>query len=422
MATQLLSIPLGSSPRPNRMIHPNRRGLSFCYSLIVLGSMLTLGIVFMQIGLNSAHWAYSHCRDQQALSLAEGAVDHAIWMMQQSSAGESGINTALGISDGEITGGTFHSPVFQLPTGRYQFIATAPYNGIPGTVEVHGWGIAKDGTRDDVSAILRLDTTSSESPLPYKPHPIFHYAMFSDHNLTVNGSPQIIAHSESGGAGLFSNGNITFKGTASTVYGAIVAGGHIYGTATQIPSNAPRIEEHPHIDMPVLDLDYYRDPTHFAAHEYHVAPKSGLSFTNGHNAGSTTFAEPKVIFVEGSVKIAGNWEGVGLLVATEGIQVSGNVTYGSPDSSWAFLTSGQFKISGTAQIHGLIYCHNADGHAEFIGTGTPNIFGGVIADVITMRGDYTTEWDGTPCGISALPGTTWQQGPPLIETVLWEKL
>ena len=121
--------------------------------------------------------------------------------------------------------------------------------------------------------------------------------------------------------------------------------------------------------------------------------------------------------------IAGNFEGVGILVATKGIDVTGNVTYSHPGSdAWAFLTPGYFKITGTTQVDGPIYCHNAAGEAEFIGLGEPNIFGGVLADVISVRGTYTVERDGTPANIADLPGALRRYGAPVVDSLYWERI
>jgi hypothetical protein len=396
----------------------DRRGMSFMYATIVLGAMLVLGLIFLQIGLNSAKWAYSHYRDQQALSLAEAAVDRASWMIQASPQGDSGINTQLAVTEAEAAAGvvrTFNSPTWTLGTGSYSFVARSPHKGIYGTTEIRAAGTAKGGNCEEVLVVLHPEVpppTGSDTI----PAACFNYAMFSDHNLTVKGSPQVLAHSDTGGTGLYANGNIQFSGTAAEVQGPICATGTISGSCTQVPADAGRFQGVPRVPMPELDLNHYRSIA-----DVKYTTSGYQSFTSGYDGSAGTYADPKIIFVDGKVKIAGQFTGVGMIVSNSEIKVTGNVTYGA-NSSWAFMTSGAFTVAGTAQIHGMIYCHNATGTAEFTGNGTPNIFGGVVADLITITGSYTTEWDGPATNIAELPGTAHRGRAPTVETLFWERI
>jgi len=407
-----------SSGRRRPSLMRSRAGVSFVYATVALGVMLVLGLVFLQIGLNSTKWAYSHYRDQQAFALAESGIDRAIWMMQACVEGDDGVNTALAVTEAETAAGvvrTYTSPTYTLPTGTFRFVAKAPYKGYYGTAEVLATGIAKNGNVEEVFTVMKpvFPPPGGSDKIPAA---CFKHAMFSDHNLIVNGGPEVLGHPEVGGAGLYANGNITFSGTSSVVYGPLIATGQIFGTTTQVPASAGRYEKAPRVPMPTIDLDHFRS----IADAIYVG--NPVKFTSGHDASTGTYEDPKIIFVDGTVEIAGNFDGVGMIVATKGVKVTGSVTYGSPGSSWAFLTAGTFTTKGTAQIHGLVYAHNAAGTAEFIGTGTPNIFGAVVADVITINGDYTVEWDGEAVNIDELPGTARRMYPPVVDTIFWERV
>lgn len=391
-----------------------RRGLSFCYAVVLLGAMLVLGSVFLHVGLNSAKWAYSGYRGQQALYLAEAGVDRAMWMMEAGDSGEGGINDALAVTEAEAAGGatrTYTSATWELPTGAYSFTATAPHDGIAGVVAVHSVGIAESGEREDIMTVVYPEANNGENGgMPILPD-CYGYAMFSDHNLRVNGNPSVL-----GGGGLYANGDIIFNGEASEIHGPISATRQIYGTCLQVPSDAGWYEGADRLSMPEIDMQWFKDN----CDEYFSS--TGFTVLNGGFAGSLDYNDPTIIYAEGKVKLSGNFTGVGIIVAKKGIEVTGNCTYNTPAADgWAFLTPGYFKITGTAQVHGLIYCHNAAGDAEFIGHGTPNIFGGVVADVITVTGSYTVEKDGYASGIPVLPGTTYYEGPPVIETLYWER-
>lgn len=414
MSTSSIPILRRQAPVLKGRARTSRRGISFCYTLIVLSAMLILGAVFLHIGLNSAQWAYGHYRQQQSLFLAEAALDRAIWMMEASSAGTDGINAALEVSDAEAAAGvtrTYESPVWQLASGSYQFVATAPHKRIPGTVALRARGVSlRNGVTEGVFAVLRPERANEFDLFNYTNANCFGYAMLSDHNLTVNGNP--IVH-----GGLHANGDIHFNGAAAEVYGPI-SGINVYGVVTQIPSDAGLLQRDTGwvpVGMPPIKLAHYEE----VAAEVHQG--GWINFTNGHSSPSYDPTSPKIIYCDGKVKLAGNFDGVGIIVSNKGFEVTGNVTYGAPGSSWAFVTTGDFKVAGTSQIHGGIYCHNINGEAQFIGYGTPNIFGCVVSDVITITGDYIVDWDGSIKDIYDLPGMLEDLGPPVVDIVAWER-
>ena len=168
--------------------------------------------------------------------------------------------------------------------------------------------------------------------------------------------------------------------------------------------------------MPEIDLNSYRSKADEA-----LGSGGTVTLASGASAPLGTYENPKIIYVNGTLKLAGNLTGVGVIVASKGIEITGNVTYGASGSAWALLTAGSLTMAGTTQVQGSIYCHNATGTAEFIGHGTPNVLGCVVADVVTFTGDYTVEWDGGPAQIWDLPGSVVSHGPPVIETVAWKK-
>jgi hypothetical protein len=392
----------------------SRRGLSFCYTLIVLSAMLILGAVFLHIGLNSAKWAYSHYRQQQSLFLAEAAIDRAIWMMEANSEGTDGINVALDVSAAEAAAGvtrTYESPVWQLASGSYKFVATSPHKRIPGTVEIRAQGTSRrNSMTEGVFAVLRPERASELDTYTYTNASCFGYAMLSDHNLVINGNPTVHG-------GLHANGDLHFNGTAAEVYGPVSAL-NVYGTFTQIPEDAGLLQRETGwapVSMPKIDLPHYEA----VADEIHQG--GWILFNNGLSSPSWDPADPKIIFADGKVKLAGNFDGVGMIVSTKGFEVTGNVTYASPGSTWAFVTTGDFKVAGTAQINGGIYCHNISGTAEFIGHGTPNIFGCVVSDVIQVTGDYMIDSDNTIRDVYDLPGMMEDFGPPVVDILAWER-
>jgi cytoskeletal protein CcmA (bactofilin family) len=400
----------------------DRRGVSFCYALITLTVMLTLGMVFVEIGLNSAKWAYSHYRDSQAFYLSEAALDRATWMMQQSASGEDNINTALTLSDADAQAGvtkTYTSADFTVGDGTCRFTAVAPYQRIPRTVQITATGITPGGMRKDVLKVVRADTNGGSGNV--LPAPCFAYGVFSDHNMTMTGNPTVKGHPENGGSGLYSNGNLSLTGNP-TIYGPVSATGTITvtGNFNQIPSNAGRNAHCPRLAMPTIDLAHYQS----IADE--VWGTGGtVSMSGNISAPLGTLEHPKIIYVNGTLKLTGNvtMSGIGIIVASKGVTVTGNVTYGSPgNDAWGFATAGSFKITGNAQVYGSIYCHNATGDADFTATGNANVYGSIAADVVTFTGNYMVEWNAASRGLANMPGSTVQNGPPSVASLVWKRL
>jgi Tfp pilus assembly protein PilX len=400
------------------VVPKDRRGMSFCYAMIVLTAMLVLGSVFLHIGLNSAKWAYSHYQQERAFYLAESALDRACWMIQKDSAGAGGINNALSLTDTEVAAGqtrTFQSPTWQTADGAYSFRAVAPHKQIPGTVEIYATGTSAGGgaVQEATFTILRPNRDINTTDTSFTAATCFSHAILSGHNLTISGSPQVV------GGGVHVNGNLHFNGEASSVDGNITATGTISGNCTQ-PAGAERTELADPVSLPMLSMPFYLAQAQAGGQELGTSDTSKVTLA-GASAPLGTFEAPKIIFVHGYLKLSGILSGVGIIAATRGIEITGNVDYYNSDSMWALITPGTFKMTGTTHVTGSIYCHNGTGSAEFIGSGTPNVLGGVVADVITMTGDYTVQHDARVMGLHEMPGAIVDFGPPVVQTLAWTR-
>jgi hypothetical protein len=158
--------------------------------------------------------------------------------------------------------------------------------------------------------------------------------------------------------------------------------------------------------MPIIDLQWYHD---HATVIYTAAKKSAVKFGAG---GVSLSGLSGIIYVNGDVSISGQYTGKALIVATGNISITGNVTAGDRDTdAIALITTKSVKIAGNAEVDGLIYSHNVTQDASATINGTANIYGAVVADVVTTNGGVTVEyrdvWGGLP-----LPGkgkTQWAQ-------------
>ncbi|MFQ6131377.1 MAG: hypothetical protein ACE5R4_05020, partial [Armatimonadota bacterium] len=294
-------------------------------------------------------------------------------------------------------------------------------------------GRAANGQRERVRAVLRY--------MPFK-SAVFGHALFSDHNLTmtgtvfVDGNPECVCSKghevypplpkgslcpignpppvpdpppnpdevivEEGGEGIYSTGNITFDGTPDVI-GNVRSTGSIEGSVNQSMGAL-----YPHggkLTFPEIDLAWYESN----ADEILV----GDTTISGGVLG--TWDDPKIIFVDGLVKLSGQFTGVGTIVSTQGFRVTGTVDYADPGSGLALLTTGDFRIMGTADVYGLVYAHNVINEVEFTGAGTARVFGAVAADMITTRGTLDVIYDRRLKNIAGLPGSEGQ-----VDLLSWE--
>lgn len=381
-----------SSGRLTASVRRSRPGMAFVFAVIALFVLLVLGVAIAQMGLHDVRNAGVYKRQVQTAQLAEAALDRCVWMMQQSAMGVDQINNKL------QNYGHYDSPLWVTEDGSsYSFEANAPYSGIPDTVLFNSEGRAPNGEAECIQVVLKYLPTVS---------PVFGHALYSSHNLSVGGDTIIDGHPEMGGQGMYANGNIEFIGSNTTVIGDITATGSITGTTNQQPEVAVQVEYGPNIEMPEIDLEWYRL-------NCDVYYGDDVSLSGG---ALGDWDDPQIIFVDGFVQLSGTFDGVGTIVSTDGFRVTGNVEYADGDTALALLTTGDFVIAGTAVVHGLIYAHSVLDDSSFTGTGTPHIIGGICADVINVNGTIEVEWDPRLKDIKNLPG--WQGQ---IQQLSWQR-
>jgi hypothetical protein len=404
--------------RPSATHLAGRRGISFCYAMVVFTAMMCLGGVFMQVGANAVRSTYSRYKHKQALFLAESAVDRALWMMNASAAGIDDLNNTLAITQAEIDDGitkNYTSPMWELADGQYQFAAIAPHDGVAGTIEVQGVGLSRDGSREDLLVVVRKDAADGAGG--FIAPDCFKYALFSDHNLTIQSTTYLNGNPSWGGAGIYANGHVLFESTNSTVIGPVQATGTITGTFTHLPTSTDRFEYAARKVLPEINLARYD-----AIADEHYGTGGAVSLVAGADGSAGTHADPWIIFVDGKAILSGPLSGIGMIVATDGFEIAGDVYYPAPGDSWALVTTGTFEITGSSEIHSLIYCHDTDDEAAFVANGTPEVFGAVVADVITLETDFTIVWDDDPTQIEELPGSATSGGAPVTDILYWERV
>jgi len=418
----------------------SQQGMAFVFAIIALAVMLILGLTMVRMGINDVKQAGVYKRRIQTMQLAEGALERCVWMMEADANGKDDINRKLrggAGGEGELpsdgTVRTYNSPAWTTPEGdSYWFQAAYPYV-VENLALVVSTGRSANGEVEQVRAVLRY--------LPFVSS-VFGHALFSDHNLTlqgtvsVDGNPEALctvghevypslpkgtlcpignpdplnpAHPtevivEEGGEGIYATGNIAFTGTPDVI-GDISATGSITGAVDQTPAGSTITPYSPKLAFPEIDLAWYQ------------ANADQVYTGNVKLTGGTlgTWDDPKIIFVDGEVDLSGQFTGVGTIVSTQGFKVTGTVSYSDSGSGLALLTTGDFRIAGTADVYGLIYAHSVLSDAEFTGTGTARVFGAIAADVITTKGTLDVIYDRRLRYMAGLPGNEGQ-----IDVISWE--
>jgi Tfp pilus assembly protein PilX/cytoskeletal protein CcmA (bactofilin family) len=364
------------------------QGSVFLLAMVALITLMLLGTSLVESAVQGLAKASKDIRQQEAANLAESGVDMALCKLYED---YDSINETLS-TDGTVSGS------FALPQGTVSYTINSPYAGIADTCEVVSDATSRFNKRARVRVIASYRTDVGR---------VFEGAIFSNSPLTLNGSGEVKPDASGKGGSIYAKGDITFKGTSFTMHPE----GFIYttGTTNWVPPQVPATSVYQNIapvPMPIIDLQWYHD---HATVIYTAAKKSAVKFGAG---GVSLSGLSGIIYVNGDVSISGQYTGKALIVATGDISITGNVTAGDRDTdAIALITTKSVKIAGNAEVDGLIYSHNVTQDASATINGTANIYGAVVADVVTTNGGVTVEyrdvWGGLP-----LPGkgkTQWAQ-------------
>jgi len=354
--------------------------------VVALTALLLLGTSLMQTAANGLGRASEYNRRGEALSLAESGVDMALTKLYENydAAGDTLESTGA------------YADNFSLAVGSVSYTVTAPYNGIANTCLVDSQATTWTNRTARIRTVAYYVADSSR---------VFEGAIFCDTPLILNGSGGVYPDEDGEGGDIYANGNIHFNGTSFTM----TADGSLYstGTVNWVPDEVPATSVHQYVSplqMPAIDLDYYES---IATQTY-----SGNKTFNSSNMDSLS----GVIFVDGDVKISGNYSGQALIVATGKIQVTGSVTTEHLDTdTLALISPKSIKIAGNATVHGLVYSHSVLQDAETTLSGNITIYGAICGDLVRSNGGievyYRDVWKNLP-----LPG----QGKTQWAPISWE--
>ncbi len=357
-------------------------GSVFLLAIVALVTLLLLGTSLLQMAINGLANASEQSKRSEAFSLAESGVDMALVKLYDD---YDNVNETLSSS------GRYDAS-FALPGGSVSYTITSPYNGISDTCMITSRATSWRNEQIAIRVVASYLTNPSRT---------FEGAIFSDSPLTLNGAGSVLPDETGKGGQIYANGNITFNGTSFTMSsdGALLTTGTTNWVPTQVPATAVYQNVAP-IPMPIIDTNYYRSIATRVYNGNVTLRDSDLTGISG------------VIFVNGDVKMSGNFSGQAVIVATGKIQVTGSVLATHPDTdALALLSPKSIKIAGNSRVDGLVYAHGVMVDAETTLSGNIEVHGAVCADVVVTNGSITVVYDDVWNGLP-LPGrgkTQWAQ-------------
>ena len=362
---------------------PNN-GSVFLLAMAALIALMLLGTSLIQTSIQGLSYASKERRHVEAFCLAESGVDMAITKLYED---YDGINAALSAS------GTY-TDSFSLSQGSVSYTVTSPYSGIADSCLIVSDATTWAGARVRIRAVATYQRDVSR---------VFEGAIFCDSPLTLNGSGGVYPDASGKGGDIYAHGDISFQGTSFTMTDE----GSIYttGTTNWVPTEVPSTHVHEGIaalTMPVIDLDYYRSIATrvLTGNPVKLIKDEDLAGLSG------------VIFVNGDLRISGNYSGSAVIVASGTITVAGNVRTSHPTTDMlALLSPKAIKIAGGSTVDGLVYAHSVVDDAETTLSGNVTINGAVVSDVVRTNGGIEIHYRdvfGLP-----VPGTGKTQWAPI---------
>lgn len=221
----------------------------------------------------------------------------------------------------------------------------------------------------------------------------------SNGKLFVNGNGNIIGNVSSS-VEIRTVGSAQLRGNADAPSFSGKSPGNVTGTATQ--------RQVPPVQIPDIDLTPF----------YNTALQNGEVYSGNLHYSSSGTIRPNggVMWVNGSLKVSGQYNIEGCIIATGDIEITGN---GDAEkiAKLPLLVSrdGNIKISGSGRYHGLIYAKTGD----FTKTGNGDVIGTIICgDKFTKGGGWSlmSYEDVTPTDPSG--GALWKD---IVGVSAWQK-
>jgi cytoskeletal protein CcmA (bactofilin family) len=364
-----------TSQRMRRRMN-SESGFALVSAMIFLVVLLIVGASLVQTGSQELQTASRVRKESRALNLAEAGVDYAAWKLYYNPTQSLPVTWSrddLGTGSFSVTASRYIDPTTGNPVADTVVLESAGASqGWPSAVKVVGRFLVHVGDNS----------------------PIFDNALFSNADLQIKGNGSIKGS-------VSCNGNLSLSGSPS-VEGDARASGTITGKVSAITGS--KTPNAPKVPMPTIDLAYYRSlATTVVGAGYHFL-------------GSTTLNG--VTYVDGDCDINGTFSGTGIIVCSGKVTINGSAKLEHSDTDQlAIVSAGGVKCNGNCDIEGFIYTHNLDVPAGFSGSGTANITGGVVADVVTSTGTINITYEKPT---QPLPGAN--SDPTQFAAISWRRV
>ncbi len=357
--------------RTRDSIQRGARGFALVAAIVFLFVILLLGGSMISQAVQEMSNASRIKKETAAFNLAEAGIDYAAWQLYNNG------------SDDLPTTWT----KYPFDGGRFS-VTAKQWGSSANTIELTSTGVYRGWTSKVKVVGVFLDNPTGPQ------NPVFNHALFSDADLTMGGTFDLIGD-------VHANGNITMRGGPS-VDGDVSAMGNIrqQGSADV---TGDILDHQPRIPMPAIDLAYYR-------------ANATTIIEGDHNFNNDTDLDG-ITFVDGDATINGRFRGKGVIVVTGSVHINGNASLVNPTDEFAIICAGGVRVNGNCHIEGWIYAHNVEVPSVFEGNGSAEIIGGVAADVIDCSGTLKVTYKQVDV---EMPGNN--AAPPQFDAVSWRRI
>ena len=362
--------------------------------ILLIGS----GVIFSFISLNMnssnttmLNNSYLQYEQTQAKDYAESGIDLAMRQLSSDTTWSGIANKAMNngwvsIRVTNTNSKFYNGPNMGVVSGR-QIVSVGSYNG----------------SIDTVAAVVQFPNVGGNQVPQF-----FKYAIATDHNLSLNGSTNIVDDGNTQwNADVHTNQNFSMNGNN------LIKGFLTYvGTATsnptknlqtkiipnQNPQNLANYRQTSPVNIPTFDASKYKS----LATEVH----NGDYTVNGGNITLGTKTNPKIVYVGGNLTLNGSITGYGAFIVQGNITLNGNVQINSSDPSCSNLglyAVGSVTVNGNVTIQSQIYANgnvtlngNASVYGSITNKGSLVLNGNINIYYRPANGNLTAEFWQTP--------------------------
>ncbi len=299
--------------------------------------------------------------------------------------------------DVSTTTGRYPNSSGSLPSAR-QIVSTGMYAGI----------------NETIMSVVQL-------PPRMVPPPSFKYALGSDANISLSGNMRIQADwDKNWNANIHTNGALNVGGSDQENYGGKIRGYGTYANSTNLDDDDVDDYFNPYIDYPNQQKCQQVTTVEFPVYDQNSLKAEATTYYSGDQSFTSTMQlgtadNPEIIYVDGDLTLAGQFNGYGCFIVNGEVSITGTVdtdatSTGEFANRLGLYSSENIKIAGDATVAAQIY---SERKIDFLGG--CEIHGLAVAKKGLVGGGNTTIYY-RPASDNIIPRTWWveRHGRPVM--------